>query len=56
MITSIDKAIAAVVSGIASLLVLANVVPEEMLSTEMVASISSVIAGVVTWAVPNKSA
>lgn len=55
MFTTFDKAIAAVVGGIGSILVMHNVIPEGALSPELVASISSVIAGVVAWAVPNKS-
>ena len=53
MFTSVDKAIAAVLSGL--LFVAASFGVEHNVSGEMIASIAAVIAGVVTYLVPNKA-
>ena len=54
MLTSYDKALAALVVPILSLLVLAGLLPEGWAGPEAVAGITSVLTAAATWLVPNK--
>jgi len=56
MFTTIDKAIAAVIGGIASFFGLQFGFNAEWLTPDLTVTISSLIAGVLTYFVPNKEA
>ena len=56
MVTGIDKAIAAILSNLASLGVMFGLIPEGAISEPFIVAIATVITGLVTWYVPNKSA
>ena len=53
MFTTIDKAIAAVLGGIASFLMLQYGLELSFLTPEMITMISSLVAGFLTYLVPN---
>ena len=56
MFTSIDKAIAALIGAAVSIGVMLGLdVPPLFKDPAMVATVASVIAGALTWAVPNKT-
>ena len=54
MFTTIDKAIAGLISSVLSLLVLFKVLPVDLATPEIVSAVSAAITGIVVWAVPNK--
>ena len=56
MVTGIDKAIAAVLTNLASLGVMFGLIPEGMISEPYIVAIATVITGIITWWVPNKEA
>ena len=54
MVTTVDKAVAAILSNLASLGVMFGLIPEGTLSEPMILAIATVVTGAITWAVPNK--
>jgi hypothetical protein len=54
MFTSWDKAIAAIVTPLLSILVLAGFLPEDLATDGFIAGMTSALTGLVTWLVPNK--
>lgn len=54
MFTSYDKAIAALITPVISILVLAGLVPEDLASEATIAALTAVVTGLVTYLVPNK--
>lgn len=56
MFTTFDKAIAAFLTAIVSMLSLAHLANLSWLTPDMITGISGVLAGLVTYAVPNRPA
>jgi len=56
MFTTIDKAIAAIIGGVAGFLALKFGFSADWLTPEMVVMVSSALAGLLTYLVPNKPA
>lgn len=56
MFTTIDKAIAAVVGGIASFLLLKFGIHADWLTPDIINTLSIAVAGLLTYWVPNKQA
>ncbi len=54
MFTSYDKAIAALIMPILSLLVLSGFLPEGLATPEIVAGLTGIITGLAAYFVPNK--
>lgn len=54
MFSSYDKAIAALVTPILSILILSGVLPEDLATEEIIAGITGAVTGIVAWLIPNK--
>jgi hypothetical protein len=54
MLTSVDKAIAAILGGLVSFLALKFGVQVDWMTPDLINSISIAVAGVLTYLVPNK--
>lgn len=54
MFTTIDKAIAALIAPILSLLFLVGLIPESFNTPEVIAGITSFVTAIAVWAIPNK--
>lgn len=55
MFTTFDKAIAALVAPIMSLLTLSNILPDSFNTPEVITSLTGFITAVVVYFVPNKA-
>ena len=55
MFTSFDKAIAALVTPIVSLLTLSGVLPESVATPEVVAGITALVTALAVYLIPNKA-
>lgn len=54
MFTTFDKAIAAIIGGFASALVLYGIIPEGTASAETIGLVSNFSAAALVWLIPNK--